>query len=1186
MEPDTVKITTGLPFKRYDTTATAVTGMGLPGTDNIVTNRLPFDKTLSNKAMELTVKQAVHLTKFQGVEAWRARKQFIALEVELENKTSEKIPYQIPSIFNHFYLGVNGEGLCPASKATWLSDNPLTLHGSPAVEIKPGEKKKGVLVFIVPEAESYNQLSLHFYDSNYGHIQLPLVGKLPDKWLEVDKLPASAPASLSDIFSMAITGTGTVLEIDKYPAADLSAFKIVEAQFDSKVQALLNFEPRERFWLKIDTKSGSLMAKMSEVTAALPFGFLEPIMAGPASSSPARMAYEIPWQMGKYKSSIYTDLATGSAELPVNSGEVYGAPSAVTTQNGPGISVTINQLVATDEGVRITGPDGSTRNMFRNSIILDVTLTDLPGNEGTRIPDDFFVLVNKNYQPPSGAAAGRIGLGGQQSDSNLKYKSGETNNLVFGIKSDFGVFEGQSRRGIVIFSKPDGNLADWTLQSPYMESLQVPITKGTFASPELIGFTTEVRVNRDFEEQLDVAVKIAVERHAALIKETSKVTQIGLTEEDGLENVPMPPISTYGLKMLEQIKTEIQIIRTLQAMRCLPLNRNGGYLLTYGYTPEAVLTQGWGDIGDMTNLALRLFTKLGFNPQVRPLELTEAGKKVLLDFSGVDVKREGTKPLGIAYKNAAGEHKMLVVPFMMDLSELEGFVYYQSHVDNLDIYQQKTNIEVIVRYIPGATGGSVGEVMGGLAGSLGGDEGGESVERLRMLETTIDIADACNDALDLGFMPRSSMSGTNNYVAVLSTPKGIVTGDLVLENPSRVLGVEIVISHISGIDPPLVHYSTLSEGVNLSNFFQTIAINLPDLTEGAASILDDVTKIVHESAKNPDPLSIAKWYGRNIIYSFISGNSMFDSQVADQFKVVTGRTIRPRCLIVSSHLDKAGTLQTTMDLLQPWNQIHAGEEDAEKAYNLLSGFYLSQLEAAVLPGNNKAGYIDLWTKAPSGSVFEIIPVMDDGRDEVCTEMEAAGKYPYRLLKAVRENKKLILTPLEPTVFNGEKRWAWLEIDPINYQAISVFDNGLHSAMTEFRINLLPSTDDTVQWLKGIWVGTNVSVWSMCSSTLKFGDNYKAVVADAKKTATEVCKKVAEFFDLVGTAKGLIGGEVGAGLNLGSHKIDFKISMSGLKGSLSQNMYNLGGGMKTAVEVYFAMVAPPTPTRPPTDKPSK
>lgn len=1185
LEPDKVEIITGKPFERYSNTATSVTGTGLPGIENIVTSVIPLNSKLSNNAMEITVKQGVFLRKFQGVDAQRAGKQFIALEVELANRTSGSIPYKIPSIFNHFYICHNGESLYPASKATWLSDDPLTLHGSPEVELKPGETKSGVIVFIVPASDKCDQLSLHYFDTSYGHIQMPLIGKLPDKWLEVDKLPTSAPAALSDTFSMTVTGSRTVPGIEKYKAAELSSFQVVEAQFESKVQALLNMDPGERFWLKIDTKSGALMTRMSDITAAMPLGFLEPVMAGPASANPVRMAYEIPWQLAKYKSYIYTDLATGGKVIPVTSGEVYGAPSAVATADGPGISVTINQLVAPDGGIKATYPDGSTKNLLSNYVILDVTINDLPGNDGTRIPDDFFVLVNKNYKNPSGnLPAGKVGNGNLTNDSNLIRKDGETNKLIFGI-NDFGVFEGQSRRGIVLFRKPSGSLSDWTLQSPYVETLKATITTGTFASPELIGYKSEAEINNEFENQLDAAVKATVERYAALMEGTSKVTQIGLSEGDGLENVPMPPVSTYGIKLMDQIQTETQVIRTLQSLRCLPINRNSGYLLTCGYKPEAVLTQGWGEIGDMTNMALRLFTRLGFNPQARPLELTEAGKKVLTDFSGVDVKREGTKPIGITYKNAAGESKMLVIPFMMDLSELEGFVYFPSDFDGMGYLQQTANIEVYVHYIPGSDG-SVSGVTGGLAGSLAGDEGGGSVQRIRLLETRIEIAETCADALDLGFMPRGSAFGSNNYVAVLSTPKGIITGDKVLENPVRVLGVEIVINNISGREPPLVHYSTIGEGVKLSDFFQTIAINLPDLTEEAAAVLDDVAGKVHVNAKNPDPLSIAKWYGRNIIYGFISGTSMFDTQMVDQFKLVLGRTIKPRCLIVSSHLDRNGTMQTTMDLLQPWNQVHAGEKEAANAYNLLNGFYMSALEAEVLPGNNKAGYLDLWTSAPQGTVFEIIPVMQDGRKEAAAEMEAAGKFPPLLIKAVKENEKLILTPLGPTVFNGEERWAWLEIDPDTYRAISVFDNGQHSAMVEFKLNLIPSEDDTVQWLKGIWIGTNVSVWSMCSSSLKFGDNYAQVFMDARKTAEAICEKVAEVFNKAEAGNKALEGEAGVGVNAGPAKIDFNVSMASLKGSLSQDMFNLGEGMKTGIKLYFSLAAPPKPSPSPSPSPSK
>jgi hypothetical protein len=271
-------------------------------------------------------------------------------------------------------------------------------------------------------------------------------------------------------------------------------------------------------------------------------------------------------------------------------------------------------------------------------------------------------------------------------------------------------------------------------------------------------------------------------------------------------------------------------------------------------------------------------------------------------------------------------------------------------------------------------------------------------------------------------------------------------------------------------------------------------------------------------------------------------------------------------------LDKEGTMHTTFDLLQPWNEIHAGTEDAIKAYNLMAGFYLSTLEAEVLPGSNKVGYLDLWTQAPQGTIIQAIPCLEKSRDEILRQMEGEDKYPYLLLKAVKENEKLILAPTEPTVFQGQNRWAWLEIDPVTYKTLSVFDTGLHGGMTEFKLSLIPSEDDTIKWMKGIWVGTNVSVWTMCSSSLKYGDNFKAVLVDAKKTAMEVSKVVSEFFEL---ADSIQNKEIGFDIDLGnSHKIEFKIGMSGIKGSLSQKMYSLSGGMKLAIDAYFKSIAPP------------
>ena len=94
-------------------------------------------------------------------------------------------------------------------------------------------------------------------------------------------------------------------------------------------------------------------------------------------------------------------------------------------------------------------------------------------------------------------------------------------------------------------------------------------------------------------------------------------------------------------------------------------------------------------------------------------------------------------------------------------------------------------------------------------------------------------------------------------------------------------------------------------------------------------------------------------------------------------------------------------------------------------------------------------------------------------------------------------------------------------------------------------------------------------------------NYKAVLNDAKKTAEEAAKAVSEFFELTESIKEM---KIGFSLDLGdSHKIDFEIGMSGIKGSVGQKMYSLSGGMKLAIDAYFKSIVPqpetPGPKKP-------
>ncbi|MBP7636071.1 VWA domain-containing protein, partial [Candidatus Ozemobacteraceae bacterium] len=241
-EPDVVAVETGGKVSRQEDATANNAGGGVPASiDNVVCAVSEIGKTMSNKAMEMTVKRAAYLEKIMGLDARRSGFQFVAFDLELKNRTEKNIPYEIPSIFKHFYLGLDGKGLYPASKATWLVEKPVTRHGVPSISIPAGSAVAGTLVFLVPARnEGFTIQSLHFYDTEYGHIQMPISGEMPHRWLDLAQLPTNKPTSLSDGFSLEVTATGLETAIDRYKAGECARFRVIEAEFRSQVQALLN----------------------------------------------------------------------------------------------------------------------------------------------------------------------------------------------------------------------------------------------------------------------------------------------------------------------------------------------------------------------------------------------------------------------------------------------------------------------------------------------------------------------------------------------------------------------------------------------------------------------------------------------------------------------------------------------------------------------------------------------------------------------------------------------------------------------------------------------------------------------------------------------------------------------------------------------------------------------------------
>lgn len=1112
MEPDVVAVQTGEKVPLNDRpVAQAVSGTALEGVDHVVCARSEIGRSMQNKSMEMTLKRAVYLDKLMGLEARKNNFQFVAVELELKNRTEKKIPYEIPSIFKHFYFGLDGKGLYPASKATWLLEKPITRHGDPSVRIPPGGVVAGTLVFLVPfRTDGFRQQSLHFFDTDYGHIHMPIAGELAPHWLDLQKLPVRKPAALSDAFTLNVIAAGLESKLGPYKAGDYARFRVIEAEFCSKVQALLNIDPARRIYLRYPTDAGDLMCRLSDVTAFTPLGFLEPVMLAPASGNVIRMVYDIPAALESCESELTFDLAEGRAVFPVSGGKKFSAPPLSAEIDGDWGKVRINQLTQAPNGIKLADDTGQARSLLKGSVLLDVTFVDKPGNEGTSIPQDFFILANKSFKPGAKSAAARTGLGGA-SRKDLLPPSSANQGLIFGLGGRFGVFEGQERRAIVIFDDPGSDIANWTLQSPFNEKIQVPVAKGEFRSPELIAYQAKVLTREPtFARLLDGAADAAVKKYAVLDRDRQYSPVIRLEKNDGYDDLIIPPINIFGLRALSGVTNETRFLDLMKSLTCIPKNAHGDRVNAFDSSPESVFTQGFGDIGAMANLAMGVLSRLGFSPRLGSLEFTDAGARLLLDYYGIDVKREKSVPLAIVYENGAKARKTFVIPFMKDLSELTGLVYRTQDSDSVAGMPESRSavVSVVAVYEP-APDGSPAAATVDMGSALGGG-GGKRTAELRMLHKELRLDALSRDAIDLVFAPVPAR-GKISYGAVLTTPEGVVTGDKALADFKRVTAIRV---EIGGLDRNYTHTVDLAEGQKPEQFLITVGINLPDLPKPAVKALNEAFRAAHAATKKPEPFTVARWHHRNVLYRLIAGQTAFDKELVPAGKLVLGRIRKPRCLVVDSELGGDGRLTTRVDLLQPFNEIHAGDDELRKGYFLVNGFFQSSLESQVVRGDVRMGYLDLWRKAPKDAEILALPVVSN-RDTLHKELEKAGTYPPRLLKAVKENKKILFFQSKPTVVSGRERFAWLEMDPATYEVLSVLDNGSHGA--EYSMLTTSLGEDTREFVKGTWLGVNMSVWSVGSIALKTQDKGQ-IFTEGKALALKIGATLAEFQDNLGKAK--------------------------------------------------------------------
>jgi len=1186
--------------ERYDPkTADLITGDSVPVRDTKISKRIPIHVTGQNEAASFTVNEAYFMTRLRGVDAPSSFR-YLVLTTQMKNilpkqtvtvypdgtnhpaswvgneaattgKQVEMVPtYLIPDLKRHLFLRWNNEFMTPVSPATWLAEKPLILPGDNAVALQPEKVVAGALVFLVPEGHM-KQLSLHYYDTNYGHAEIPLVGTMTKGLDRISTLTPDPPVKLSDAFSLAIREVRDVKKIGKQEAGDNSVYRIVEADLISNVQALLDINPAERFSLRLNTKQGALSVKLHGVTGFLPLGFFSSTMLSPGSNNRIRLAFRIPNEMAKEAGlgELVVDVKGGGVVIPLDE-KAAKAPtiaSPVEAINGDGISMVINDLT------RSTDDD----DMY----VADMTLFDLKDGESTSM-SNAFILKKKGFIKKDGVENETPIIDYGQSKGLAGFATGNaiipigtmppdssTDALIFGITESTVVPDGSSLRGLVIFKLPYGDTepTDWVLTSSLFPGLNHELGIDTYQHESLMVNRSSVNLdaNSSYIDILNEAVaKLKRQRDARQFKRPGyykpKVKTVD-GDAPAMRSVPVPEATDPALAQFGAIKDIAGLKKRLTNVRYLPTDGTNWYHM---FAPQAVLTQNWGSEGDFARMAEIVLARQGITTKRITVNVTDEGRTRLSNIAGITESTLETLP-ALLYHDAKGNRYILVAPFLEPITKFTGLV---GGICSNDISPADMESTITVTLLAKPKSGGQGKASRDLSDAMAGETTTSDIEPIYLLTANPTLPELSRGAVDIGYTVVGYKSGAVIKAIFDGNDKRVIGSETIDTGEYEIVGERI---RIDMANSQLTYERRLGDGESVVDRFHTLGLNLPDMDMEAAKSLDKVMQKIHKGEDAPDNLSALKWYSRNLIYKFISAQSKYEGDLAKEKKLVTGRTTTPRCILATvSRPNKDARVRTTIDLRQVVNQIHPNSNTSEEAINgfkIVSGIFASKLESDILPGGGM-GFFEMMAYFPEDTEF--LWLTSSARYSMEETLKSA--MPSHVFSLLNANNNTILFPSQPAFINGKHRWAWLEVNPDTYETIAVLDTGERGSMIERVFSDL--WRDGLDYITGGLVGVSSSVWSVSAYSLIMSD-YKKILAAAKKFTLGLANnfsasvKIGDF-ELKGSigSGDLEGGYSGTGskaLNTGKKaketwdKInDPKIDLGGFE-----------GGFKDGVNYYFS-----------------
>lgn len=1128
-------------------------GKAAPFRDVQITKHIQLSAEAENKAAKIKIQDVFLMKKMAGIQAPRGR-QFAVLRLSLENilpeqdvvvkedgsehpsswlkesnanvKTVKKIPpYLIPNLKNHIFINANSEGQGAPSDMTALTEKAMMVPGETSIFVNPGKPVEGTLLFEISD-KPITTLSLHFYDTAYGHADIPLIGKIEPRTTEIKDLPKKSPEKLSDAFDLSVDGFSDSETPLNGCIQDKSAiWRTLDMSVESKVQALLDFDASSLMYLAFPTQKGLLMTRPDPVTDDMPFGFYGSSAFAPGSFNRLRQAYLVPAVLKDKPCYAFIDLRDNDVIIKAGEPEKI-ADAPADGVKSPGISVKVNGF--------FMGPDGL--------LGADMTLSDEKDGKATRLKHAFMLEPEGKEKPQGARKLKQIGNKAESKGlssftetetTDTLHIDPKTEKLMFGLKNDTVIHDGTSRRVAVLFKMPPKD-KKYELKSEIIPDLVLPVSVNEkYPDSELLLALSDVK--RPSEKTGDSkAVKDAIKDLMAKRKASGwtrpgsgKMAVINQNEGSGTEGsskqaapesagtLPHPSITGYGASSWEaMLKLDAQAFDAkISAISC-QMSEEGPF--DTAFAPEAVLTQGWGRPADIARMYELYLSRNG---------LKSTRKTVKSDWSPDPSAEPASKKRQKLYPAIESEGKVKVFPSVPELQNLAADAFKSGKTG--------TDAKIsVIAYTDG--GGDAAAKTGDAASALGG--GGKKEKGKVILETKIPLEQASLDAFDIYF-PESGDGRT----AVIDGIFGKTAGKDIVRKDEKCSRLEIRVEAFDR-DKANSHFILLDLKTELSDIFISMGVYLPDLNEKAAVWLADSWKKA-KPEKSPDDLTSLKWYSRSVIYKFIAAQSSSDKKLSEKLGVKIERADRGRIIAVNL-IKSGGKLTSSIDLVRTAPFIATGDETAGKSFAIMSGISASSCEQAAIGGT---GGVNLWKKGTPFGIISPSKIKKEGMKS----LEDQG-IPASVVARMKDTRNMILFPKALPKKDDKLSAFWFEVDPKTYETIFVLGSGYRGATEAVSLDSLMTLNS---FAAGFLVGVSTSIWSVADFTLT------GISSD------QILEKAEELAGSVVESMNGIGGAPEYSIE-GTHA---KVSLSGIEfdDGRDASFGKFSDGYKAGVAYYFS-----------------